>query len=144
MYNLDDRLWKKTLNRWITLLFFSVASFFIGRFVLIYVALFLRVSYLLCFWKVYMLRVRKIVLSVSPVKLGHSYLTINLLNFMNGIIHLPYLELSIIIFRKIKMRTWLANSIEPGHATFQWDKKTNKERKKIMKLYLIWVLLSRL
>ena len=32
-------------------------------------------------------------------------LTLNLLNFFNGIIHLPFLELSIIIFREIKMKT---------------------------------------
>ena len=32
--------------------------------------------------------------------------TLNLLNFFNGIIHLPFLELSLIIFREIKMRTW--------------------------------------
>ena len=42
-------------------------------------------------------------------------LTLNLLNFLNGIIHLPVLEMSIINFRNIKMRTWswTANSIEP-------------------------------
>ena len=32
-------------------------------------------------------------------------LTLNLLNFINGIIHLQYLELSIIIFRDIKIET---------------------------------------
>ena len=38
-------------------------------------------------------------------------LTLNLLNFLNGIIHHPFLELSIFILRGIKMRTWslLAN-----------------------------------
>ena len=49
---------------------------------------------------------------------------LNLLNFLNGIIHLPFLELSIIIFRDIKMRTWKwsANSIEPGrlHGRAGW------------------------
>ena len=40
----------------------------------------------------------------------------NLLNFLNGIIHLTFLELSIVIFRDINMRTcsWSSNSIEPG------------------------------
>ena len=33
-------------------------------------------------------------------------LTLNLLNFLNGIINIPVLELPIIIFRNIKMRTW--------------------------------------
>ena len=43
-------------------------------------------------------------------------LTLNLLNFLNGLVHFPFLELSIVIFRNIKMRTWIwsANSIEPG------------------------------
>ena len=43
-------------------------------------------------------------------------LTINLLNFLNEIIQFPFLELTIIIFRDIKMRSWSwsANSIEPG------------------------------
>ena len=43
-------------------------------------------------------------------------LTFNLLNFVNGIIHLSFLGLSIIIFRDIKMRTWSwsADSIEPS------------------------------
>ena len=42
-------------------------------------------------------------------------LTLNRLNFINGIIHRPFLEMSITIFRGIKMRTWSwsANSIEP-------------------------------
>ena len=45
-----------------------------------------------------------------------STLTLNLLNFLNGIIQLPFLDLSIIIFRDIKMITWSwsANSIQPG------------------------------
>ena len=44
------------------------------------------------------------------------YLTINLLNSLNGIIHLPFLGLSIFIFRDIEMKTWnwSAYSIEPG------------------------------
>ena len=43
-------------------------------------------------------------------------LTFNLLNFLNGIIHLPFLEQSIITFMDIKMRTQRlsANSIEHG------------------------------
>ena len=36
---------------------------------------------------------------------GRQMLTLNLLNFLNGIIHFPFLELSIIIFRDIMMRT---------------------------------------
>ena len=32
-----------------------------------------------------------------------SWLTLNLINFLNVMIHLPFLELSIIIFRNIKM-----------------------------------------
>ena len=41
---------------------------------------------------------------------------LNLLNFLNGIIHLPFFELNIIIVRDIKFWTWSwsANSIEPG------------------------------
>ena len=35
--------------------------------------------------------------------LSTNVLSINFLNFLNGIIHLPILELSIIIFRDIKM-----------------------------------------
>ena len=34
-------------------------------------------------------------------------LTLYLLNFLNGIIHLPFMELSIIIFRNSKMKTFL-------------------------------------
>ena len=33
-------------------------------------------------------------------------LTLFLMNFLNGVIHVPYLELSIIILRDIKVRTW--------------------------------------
>ena len=33
-------------------------------------------------------------------------LTLIMPNFLNGIIHLPFLALSIIIFRDIKMKTW--------------------------------------
>ena len=36
---------------------------------------------------------------------GQPALTLNLLNYLNGIIHLPFLGLSIIIIRNIKMRT---------------------------------------
>ena len=32
-------------------------------------------------------------------------LTLNMLNFLNGIIHLPFLELFIIVFMDIKMKT---------------------------------------
>ena len=41
-------------------------------------------------------------------------------NFLNGIICLPFLELSVIIFRDIKMRTWSwsANSIETGETAW--------------------------
>ena len=41
--------------------------------------------------------------------------SLKLLNFINGIINLPYLELFIIIFRDIKIRTWgmSGNSTEP-------------------------------
>ena len=43
-------------------------------------------------------------------------LTINLPNYLNVIIHLTFLEPSIIIFRDIKMRTWSwsATSVKPG------------------------------
>ena len=43
-------------------------------------------------------------------------LTLIMPNFLNGKIHLPFLALSIIIFRDIKMKTysWSASSIEPG------------------------------
>ena len=43
------------------------------------------------------------------------YLTLNLLNFFNGINHLPFLVLSIIIFRDVKIKTssWSDNSIKP-------------------------------
>ena len=37
--------------------------------------------------------------------ISHLLLTLNLQNFLNGIIHLTYFALSIIIFRDIKMRT---------------------------------------
>ena len=45
-------------------------------------------------------------------------LTLKLLIFWKGIICLPFLELSIIIFRDISIRTWSwsANSIDPGQA----------------------------
>ena len=38
------------------------------------------------------------------------------MNFLNGIIHLPFLNLSIIIFRDFKMKTWSwsVNSIQPS------------------------------
>ena len=40
--------------------------------------------------------------------------------FLNGILHLQLLELSIIIFRDNKMKTlsWSANSIEPGQTAW--------------------------
>ena len=37
-------------------------------------------------------------------------LTLNLLNFLNGLIHLPFLELSIIIFREIKI-AWISSTV---------------------------------
>ena len=49
----------------------------------------------------YLVTVRHQVLQYRHIAL----LILNLLNFLNGIIHLPCLELSIIIFRDIKMRT---------------------------------------
>ena len=41
---------------------------------------------------------------------------LNLLNFLNGIIHIPFLELPIKSFKEVKMLTWSwsANSIESG------------------------------
>ena len=43
-------------------------------------------------------------------------LTFNLLNFLNELINIQFLEQSIIIFIDIKMNTWCwsANSIQPG------------------------------
>ena len=43
----------------------------------------------------------------------------NLLKFLNGIIHLQLSEMSIIIFKDIKMKTWSwpTNSIEPSQTT---------------------------
>ena len=53
-------------------------------------------------------------------------LPLKLLNFLNGIIHLLFLKLSIIIFKDIKIRTWSANSIAPGQtaglALYQWQR----------------------
>ena len=45
-----------------------------------------------------------------------SILTLNLLNFLNGIIHLLFLELSIFILgiSRRELKSWSANSIEPG------------------------------
>ena len=45
-------------------------------------------------------------------------LTLNLLDFLNEIIHISFLALSITIFRDIKMKnwSWSANSIEPGQS----------------------------
>ena len=47
-------------------------------------------------------------------------LTLNLLNFLNWIIHLPFLELYIIMLRDIKTKTWSwsANSVEPGQTVW--------------------------
>ena len=53
-------------------------------------------------------------LKVKPNIYSFIFLTINLLNFLNGKIHFPFLELSIIIFRDIKVTSQQANSIEPG------------------------------
>ena len=39
--------------------------------------------------------------SIKTIARQAEVLTLNLLNFLNGIIHLPFLELSIIIFRDI-------------------------------------------
>ena len=46
------------------------------------------------------------------------YLLLNLPNFLNGLVHLPVLELSIINVGDIKMKIWIwsANSIKPGQA----------------------------
>ena len=43
----------------------------------------------------------------------------NLLNFLNGMVHLPFLELYIISFRDIKIKIWSCsvNSIEPGQTS---------------------------
>ena len=72
------------------------------------------------------------------VKLGNCcaatnkhFLTLNLLNLSNGIIHLPILKLSIIIFRDIRMRTFkLVNqqfrawsdctNVQAGLALYWW------------------------
>ena len=45
-----------------------------------------------------------------------NQLPLNLQNFLNRIFHLPFLELSIVIFRDNNVRTgsWSADSIEPG------------------------------
>ena len=44
---------------------------------------------------------------IFPVTISLSHiLTLTMPNFLNGIIHLPFLALSIIIFRDIKMKTW--------------------------------------
>ena len=55
-------------------------------------------------------------------------LPLNMLNFLNGIIHISFMELSIINFRDIKMRTWSANSIEPGQTArmclYWWQRST--------------------
>ena len=56
---------------------------------------------------------------MGPYK-GKAYISqivyLNLLNLLSGIIHLQVLELSIIFFRDINIRTWSwsANSKEPG------------------------------
>ena len=51
-------------------------------------------------------------------------LTLNLLNFLNKIIHLPFLELSIIIFTDIKLKTWSlsASSVEPSRTAKKWQR----------------------
>ena len=52
------------------------------------------------------------------------YLTLTMPNFLNGITHLPFLALSIISFRDIKMKTWSwsANSIELRLALYWWQR----------------------
>ena len=59
---------------------------------------------------------------VSFWKEDFSDITLTMPNFINGIIHLPFLALSIIIFRDIKMRTlsWSANSILVAKANHFW------------------------
>ena len=49
---------------------------------------------------------------------SYYIITPNLLHFWNGIICLPFLELSVIIHRDIKMKTWSwsATSIKPGQS----------------------------
>ena len=49
---------------------------------------------------------RIIVQEEARIYIPHlTLLTINVPNFLNGIIHFPFLTLSIIIFRDIKMKT---------------------------------------
>ena len=47
-------------------------------------------------------------------------LTLSLLNFLNRLVHLLFLELSISVFWDIKMTiwSWLVNSTEPGQTTW--------------------------
>ena len=45
-----------------------------------------------------------ILVEIMPIA-SQSTLTLNLMYFLNGIIHFPFLALSIIKFREIKIRT---------------------------------------
>ena len=57
-------------------------------------------------------------------------LALTMPNFLNGIIHLPFIELSIIIFRDIKMKTsslqyraWSdCTNVQAGLALYMWQK----------------------
>ena len=61
-----------------------------------------------------------------------SDLTLTLPNFLYGIIHLPFLELSIIIFRDVKIKTWKlviqqyrgwsdCTEVQAGMALYWWQ-----------------------
>ena len=68
----------------------------------------------------------KTITSAGFIKWTGRALTFYLLNFLNVIIHLPFLKLSSILFRSIKMKTWnwSANSTDPGqtvHMAVQVD-----------------------
>ena len=47
-----------------------------------------------------------------------NYHTLHLMNLLNRIVQLPFLEFSIVNLENIKMRIWLANSIKPGQTAW--------------------------
>ena len=93
-------------------------SYFIHSVYKIHPCIFLLFKKISKFIEIYVINVleKLAVYSIQRKSVSFS-LSLNLLNCLNGIIHLPFLVQSIIIFRYIKVCTWswTANSIEPGH-----------------------------
>ena len=126
MYIQNKSMCKKILDcKWIILMSAKTDYFVfyhaINSYTFPYIVLYISLSFCLCALHL-VATICVIMLSVVPTKYEKKFwYTLNLLNFLKGITHLPFLELSIIIFTDIKMRNWRwsVNSIESGQTAWK-------------------------